>query len=63
MRDKQAREDLLSDIRRIMAVTFDTPNPTGALTEDKILEILRPLLTPDSMMGKYFRNHILSIDR
>jgi hypothetical protein len=57
VRDKQAREGLLNDIRHLMTDAFRTPGSTGptstaALTEDKILEIIRPLFAPQPTSGE-----------
>jgi hypothetical protein len=56
VRDQHAREDLLNDIRRLMAEAFPTSSLTGStstipLSEDRILEIIRPLLMPQSTSG------------
>jgi hypothetical protein len=56
VRDQHAWEDLLNDIRRLMAEAFPTPSLTGStstipLSQDRILEIIRPLLMPQSTSG------------
>jgi hypothetical protein len=56
VRDREVREDFLNELRRILTDTIRAPNFTGqtaaaALTEDKILEIIRPLL-PKTPSGK-----------
>jgi hypothetical protein len=56
VRDREVREDFLNELRRILTDTIRAPNFTGqtaaaALTEDRILEIIRPLL-PKTPSGK-----------
>jgi len=67
VRDKRSREELLSDIRLVMGEIFRNSESTSSratamLTEDKILEILTPLLWQKSMSGEYSSNLVLSIN-
>ena len=62
VRDQQARRDLLEDIRLLLTEKLHTFGPTGsgAHTEE-IIEIVTPLLTQKSTLGKYFLSYVLFI--
>ena len=58
VRDKRTQQELLSDIRVLMAEMLRTPISTGSttvvpLSQDKILEMINPLLTTKTTTGEY----------
>jgi hypothetical protein len=64
VRDKRTRQELLSDIRVLMAEMFRTPISTGSttvvpLSQDKILEMINPLLTAKTTTGEYIELHFI----
>jgi hypothetical protein len=67
VRDQQTRQDLVDDIRLLLAENFCTLDSTGSVapvtyTEDKIIEIVTPLLMRKSVSGKYSSSYILFIN-
>jgi hypothetical protein len=57
IRDREVREDFLKELRCILSDalrTRDLTGPTAAdtLTQDKILDIIKPLLATKSASGK-----------
>ena len=66
VQEKKAQEDHINDIHTVVSKAVNTLGPArstayNTLTENKILEIIKPLLTPKSTSGTYSLNDILSI--
>jgi hypothetical protein len=63
MCDREVREDFLEELRCILSDalrTRDLTGPTAAdtLTQDKILDIIKSLLTSKSVSGKEFMEYV-----